>query len=262
MRALGGRTVVELTVGGLEPRPNGLVTLARQSGVQIIMGCGHYVDAYILDVNRDRSADSFASEMIDQIQVGAWNTDVRAGIIGEIGCQAPWTALERRVMQGAAVAMQHTGAALNIHPGRHEDQPQEVADFLSKTGVPMDRVIVSHIDRTIFDDERLLRLADSGVVIELDLFGKEQSYYAHSDIDMPNDAQRLRTIRRLISHGHLERIVISQDICYRTRLRRFGGHGYGHIFANVVPMMRRRGFSEAEIDKIIVGTPRRLLTFI
>jgi phosphotriesterase-related protein len=91
---------------------------------------------------------------------------VRAGLIGEIGCQAPWTALERTVMQGAVIAMQQTGAALNVHPGRHEDQPHEVADFLSTTAVPMDRVILSHIDRTIFDDDRLLRLADTGVVIE------------------------------------------------------------------------------------------------
>jgi phosphotriesterase-related protein len=28
-----------------------------------------------------------------------------------------------------------------------------------------------------------------------------------------------------------------------------------------VPMMRRRGFSEDEIDTILVRTPRRLLTF-
>jgi phosphotriesterase-related protein len=55
---------------------------------------------------------------------------------------------------------------------------------------------------------------------------------------------------------------ISHDICYRTRLSRFGGHGYGHIFANVVPLMRRRGFSAAEIEQITIGTPRRLLTFV
>ena len=37
---------------------------------------------------------------------------------------------------------------------------------------------------------------------------------------------------------------------------RWGGHGYGHIFANVVPMMRRRGFSKSEIDTILVDKNR------
>ena len=77
---------------------------------------------------------------------------------------------------------------------------------------------------------------------------------------MPNDATRLRLIRTLIEHGHLERVVISHDICYRTRLIRFGGHGYGHIFRNIVPMMRRRGFAETEIDALLVDNPKRLLT--
>ena len=55
--------------------------------------------------------------------------------------------------------------------------------------------------------------------------------------------------------------MVSHDICYRTRLARFGGHGYAHIFANVVPLMLARGFSRAEVDQILVRTPRRLLTF-
>ena len=37
---------------------------------------------------------------------------------------------------------------------------------------------------------------------------------------------------------------------------------YGHIFRNVVPLMRRKGFTEDEIDNILVHTPRRLLTFV
>ncbi len=262
MAEQGGRTVVELSSGGLDPRPNGLMAVARDAGVNIVMGCGHYVDEYQPDANRVRAVESFAAEMVEQIQVGAWNTDVRAGIIGEIGCQAPWTELEKRVMAGAVLAMQQTGAALNVHPGRHPDQPREVADFVRAHGADPSRVIISHIDRTIFDETRLLRLADSGVVIEFDLFGQEQSYYALSDIDMPNDAIRLRLIRALIGRGHLERVVISHDICYRTRLTRFGGHGYGHIFANVIPLMRQRGFTEAEVSAITVGNPRRLLSFV
>jgi phosphotriesterase-related protein len=262
MAAAGGRTVVELSSGGLDPRPNGLVAIAREAGVHVVMGCGHYVDEYQPASNRMRSAEDFAAEMMDQIQVGAWNTDVRAGIIGEIGCQSPWTELERRVMTGALLAMGQTGAALNVHPGRDPDQPQQVADFVKAFGADPNRVIISHIDRTIFDETRLLRLADSGVVIEFDLFGQEGSFYSMSDIDMPNDAVRLRMIRSLIARGHLDRVVISHDICYRTRLTRWGGHGYAHIFENVVPMMLRRGFTQAEVAAITVGNPRRLLTFV
>jgi phosphotriesterase-related protein len=229
--------------------------------VHLVMGCGYYVNDYQDPRNRDRTVEDFAQEMIGQILHGAWGTDVRAGVIGEIGCQAPWTDLEKRVMQAALIAAAETGAAINIHPGRDPDQPQEVADFIKAVGHPTDRIVISHIDRTIFDEPRLLRLADSGVTIEFDLFGQEASYYGLSDIDMPNDATRLGLIRTLIEHGHLDRVVISHDICYRTRLASFGGHGYGHIFRNVVPMMKERGYSEDEIDAILVRNPRRLLTF-
>jgi len=260
MLEAGGRSVVDLSSGGLSPDPLGLVEIARATGAHIVMGAGHYVHDYQDAANAARDAEDFAEEMVEQIEDGAWGTDVRAGILGEIGCQAPWTAQERRVMLGAVLAQRQTGAAINVHPGRHPDQPQEVADFIRVKGGRMDRVIVSHIDRTIFDAERLHRLADTGCVLEWDLFGQESSFYPLSDIDMPNDAVRLRAIRGLIGRGHLAQVLISHDICYRSRLVRWGGHGYGHIFANVVPMMRRRGFSESEIQAILVDNPRRLLT--
>jgi phosphotriesterase-related protein len=226
------------------------------------MGCGYYVNDYQDPKNQDRTVEDFAAEMTSQILTGAWGTDVRAGMIGEIGCSVEWTDTEKRVMRGAFIAASDTGAAINVHPGRDPDQPQEVANFARTVGHPTERIVISHIDRTIFDEARLLRLADSGVTVEFDLFGQESSYYGLSDIDMPNDATRLQLIRSLINHGHLDRVVISHDICYRTRLASFGGHGYGHIFRNVVPMMTKRGYSQDEIDAILVGNPRRLLTFV
>ncbi len=260
MLAAGGRAVVDLSCGGLEPDPLGLAEVARATGANVVMGCGHYVHDYQDPANATRDAEDFAEEIVESIEDGAWGTDVRAGIIGEIGCQAPWTMQEQRVMMGAVLAQRQTGAAINVHPGRHPDQPHEVADFIRVKGGRMDRVIISHIDRTIFDDDRLHRLADTGCVLEWDLFGQESSFYPLADIDMPNDAIRLRAIRRLVDRGHLAQLLISHDICYRSRLVRWGGHGYGHIFANVVPLMRRRGFSEAEVQAILVGNPRRLLT--
>ncbi|MBM3630255.1 MAG: aryldialkylphosphatase, partial [Alphaproteobacteria bacterium] len=173
MKREGGDAIVELTCGGLSPDPKGLARIAAGTGVTIVMGCGYYVNDYQDPRNHGRAVDDFAREIVDQVQVGAWGTEVRAGMIGEIGCQSPWTELEKRVMTAALIAQRETGASINVHPGRHEDQPQEVADFVAANGGDPTRIVISHIDRTVFDVERLLRLADTGVTIEFDLFGQE-----------------------------------------------------------------------------------------
>jgi phosphotriesterase-related protein len=259
----GGRTIVELTIGGLMPNPEGLAQASRESGANIVMGSGHYVHDYQDPANADRSLEELAQEMVDQVQLGAWGTDIRAGLLGEIGCQWPWTDLEKKMLHAACLAQQETGAALTIHPARDQDHPWMLVEFLREHGADLSRTIIDHIDRTIFDDDRLFRLADAGVVLEWDLFGQESCYYAPNiDIDMPNDGQRLRDIRKIIDRGHGDQIVISHDICHTVHMTEFGGWGYAHIYKKVLPLARRRGFTEAELDKIMVGTPRRLLTFI
>ncbi|MDO9498473.1 phosphotriesterase [Falsiroseomonas sp.] len=259
-RAEGGASMVEMTIGGLAPDPEGLVEVSRRTGVQLVMGCGQYVEDFQDPANHARSVEDFAAEMVTALRHGAWGTDVRAGLIGEIGCSAPWTPLERRVMAGAALAQRETGAALTIHPGVHPDQPAEIIAFLRAHGGDIPRTIIDHVDRTIFDDGRLFALADTGCVLEFDLFGYEHAYWSFAPINMPNDGTRIDMMRRLVERGHGAQLVISQDICRLTRLRSFGGHGYGHIFRNIVPFMRERGFSQAELDAILVETPRRLLT--
>ncbi|MBA3069109.1 MAG: aryldialkylphosphatase [Hyphomonas sp.] len=263
MLADGGRTIVDLSCGGLHPDPVGLKKIAEATGANIVIGCGYYVHDYQDDATEKKTVDELCSDIISQVTIGAWGSDVRAGIIGEIGCQSPWTDLEKRIMEAAIIAQHETGASLAVHPGRHEAQPQEIADFAAAQNANMSRLIVSHIDRTIFDEARLFRLADSGVVLEFDLFGMETSYYKWNEaIDMPNDAVRLRWIRSLIDRGHIGQILIAHDICYRTRLKSCGGHGYGHIFRNVLPIMKRRSFTDQEIEQILVRNPARLLSFL
>jgi phosphotriesterase-related protein len=257
------QTIVEMSIGGLSPDPEGLVKVSEATGCHIVMGCGHYVEEYQDPRNHTRTVDDFAAEMVAQVQEGLWGTQVRAGIIGEIGCQNPWTPLERRVMEAALIAQKETGAALTIHPGRRQDQPQEVMDFIKARGGDPSRTIMDHIDRTIFDDDALFRLADTGVVLEWDLFGQESCLYTPNlDVDMPNDAGRLRAIRKVLDRGHRGQIVIAHDICHRSHMSRWGGWGYAHIHRDVLPLMRRRGFTEAEIEEILINTPRRLLTFV
>ena len=76
---------------------------------------------------------------------------------------------------------------------------------------------------------------------------------------MPSDAQRLDLMKRVADAGYSGRVVIGQDIATNHRLVKYGGHGYGHILENIVPKMRRKGFSEDAIRAITVDNPARIL---
>ena len=71
----------------------------------------------------------------------------------------------------------------------------------------------------------------------------------------------LSGIAGFAERGHGDQITISHDICTKTRLHRWGGHGYGHILRNVRSLMQQLGYSTTLISSLIRDTPLKLLTF-
>jgi len=258
-RAAGGSALVELTVQGIAPDPLGLRVISERAGVAVIAGCGWYTVDFAGPVLAAKTPMEMERELVEAVEQGTGGTGVRAGIIGEIGCSRPLHALERKALVAAARAQAATGAAITIHPGRDAAAPHEILDVLEANGARPERVIIGHLDRTLFHIDDVLRLAGRGSGLEWDFFGIESSYYPFAPIDLPNDGRRLELIRAVIDRGYGEQVLIAHDICTRTRLRRFGGHGYAHISENVVPVMRRKGFTAAEIDLLLIDNPRRFL---
>ena len=260
-REVGGGAIVDATTTGIGRNPNALARISRESGVHIIMGAGFYVAAAHPEDMNERSVDNLAREIIGDIVEGVEGSGIRAGIIGEVGCTWPLAPNERKSLSAAAIAQGETGAAILIHPGRHPDAPLEILKLLANGGADISRVIMGHLDRTVFEFDALQSIAASGCFLEWDLFGNEGSYYPLAEIDLPSDAQRLDCIKRISDAGYRDRIVIGQDIFTKHRLAKYGGHGYGHIVENIVPKMRRKGFSEDVIRAITVGNPARILAF-
>lgn len=186
----------------------------------------------------------------------------KCGIVGEIGTCWPVDAFEKKVLRAAACLQQeHPTLPVSIHPGRHRDAPGEVMRIFLEAGGVAKKTVMCHLERTLLDDGDLLEFAKTGSILEFDLFGVETSYYELADdLDMPSDAVRINRIQMMIKEGLGDRIVVSHDIHTKQRLMRFGGHGFSHILQNAVPKMQMRGFTKAQVDDILINTPRRWLT--
>ena len=172
----------------------------------------------------------------------------------------------RKILRAAARAQQHTGACLSIHPGRNRAAPFEIVDIITAAGADLSRVIMCHIDVRLRDADDRLKLAQTGCYLEYDVFGWEghfPSYWTADDfMDMPNDTQRSYEILALMEAGHLDQILVSQDICRKSTRVRYGGWGYPHILNYVVPMMRQRGLTQEQIDTILSENPKRIFCFV
>jgi phosphotriesterase-related protein len=258
-REAGGTHLVELTVEGIAPDPAALARIARASGVAIVAGCGSYIAPYLGEEALMRDEAAHEAQLLRAVTEGIGDTTVRAGIIGEIGCSWPLHPAEARGLRAAARVAARTGLALTVHPGRAEAALHQIIDIAEAEGLDPARLVLCHIDRTLFEIGPMLAVARRGAVLEFDFFGIETTRYWAAEVDLPNDGMRLRHIRRLIDAGHAGQVLLSHDICTKARLAAFGGHGYAHLLANVVPLMHARGFDAATVALLLAGTPRRLL---
>ena len=259
----GGDSLVDATSIGLARDPLGLARISRATGVNVVMGASYYVGvAHPADMD-GRDEAQLVDQIVRDVTEGVDGTGIRSGIIGEIGCSWPLEDNERKVLRASAKAQRLTGAPILIHPGRDETAPLEIMEVLAEADADLGRTIIGHLDRTVFLHDTLRQIAEAGCFMEWDLFGREESYYpANPAIDMPNDATRMDDIGWIVSQGYGRKVVVAHDICSKSRLDRYGGHGYYYILANIVPRMRKRGFTDEAINDILVNNPREALTFV
>jgi len=264
-KAAGGRTIVDQGNNGLGRDVNALARISRITGLNVIVGSGYYTANSLNPAIFSKSVDEIADEIVKDVIEGVGMTGIKAGVIGEVGTSWPIHDFEKKSLLAAVKAQQSTGAPINVHPGRHPLGPTTAARILVDAGADMTRVAFSHIDGRVRTHEGRLELARLGCYLEYDLFGYEGHFpvFAGSDpIDLPNDTTRIYEIRDLMEAGYLDQVLISHDLVCKTKLVRYGGWGYAHISNYVVPMMLKRGIGRDVIDTIMIGNPRRLMSFI
>jgi len=189
------------------------------------------------------------------LTVGIGGTDIKAGVIGEIGTDNPIHPNEWKNLIAAGLASKQTGAVVMVHTNPWGGFGLEVADFLIKRGVASPKIVICHTDVQI-DLPYIRSLLKREVFVEFDNFGKE--FYVDRLRMFSRDIERVRAIKTLVNEGYGKQLLVTNDLCLKSMLHRYGGWGYDHILNNIVPMMREQEIDAETVNLFLQDNPRRL----
>jgi phosphotriesterase-related protein len=269
-RELGGRTIVDVTLRDIGRDAAALQEISKATGVNVVLGSGHYVHIAHPPELEDASIDAVAESIETEITDGIDGTHIRAGVIGEIGTSEPLHPREEKVLRAAGRAQVRTGVPITLHMHPTALAGYKVLDILIEEGVEPERVVMGHMDNNLAlaDATRdnvlayQAELARRGCYIQYDCCGND-TYYPESSYSegywLPSDRERVEALRVLFDAGFGMQLLLSQDICKKTQLVRYGGVGYAHVLRTFVGHLRRAGFGDRELTTLLVDNPRRML---
>jgi phosphotriesterase-related protein len=260
---LGVRTVVDLTVPGLGRDVAKVRRVAERTRVQLVAATGYYtpdvLPAYFHTHGPGRlvgGPDPLLEMFLRDIGEGIAGTDVRAGTLKVVTDQQGLTPDVRRVMEAAATAHRRTGVPITTHTHAPSRNGRDQLRFFLERGVAPDRLVIGHCGDSQ-DLDYLRELMDAGATIGMDRFGMEHV--------LPDDA-RLSTVLALLHDGYADRMVLSQDAAFFSRVTPPSWRAahtphwtMDNIPRRIVPGLLEGGVTQDQIHQLLVLNPARVL---
>jgi phosphotriesterase-related protein len=253
--AEGGRTVVEPTCQGIGRDPRALRRISEATGLNIVMGAGYYLGASHPEKVAAMTAEQIADEIVREATQGADGSDVKIGLIGEIGVSSDFTPEEEKSLRGAAQAQVRTGLPLMVHLPGWFRLGHRVLDVVAEEGGDLRHTVLCHMNPSHDDQPYQQELAARGAFIEYDMIGMD-FFYADQQVQCPSDEEAARAIVKLVEAGYTDRILLSHDVFLKMMLTRYGGNGYAYIPRHFLPRLRRHGLHEAILNQMMQDNPR------
>jgi phosphotriesterase-related protein len=243
----GGRAIVEMTNDGMGRNIKKLVEISKLLDLHIIASTGCYKDPFIPQEKINWDRDKFAEWMIDEIENGIDGTNIKPGVIGEIGSSFnEFKPGEMELFYGAIEAAKTTKLPLSTHTTLGTLALEQVELFI-RENLPLHQVIIGHQDLNE-DNEVVLEVLSSGVYIALDTIGKE---------NYRSDIERMKSLLYFLERGYEDQILLSSDVTRQSHLLSRGGQGYSVVLRKFIPALRDMGVPETTIEKLLVKNPQK-----
>lgn len=263
-RFAGGKTVVDASTVGLGRDPALLREVSCLTGLNVVAGAGYYVEGAQTPQALELSVEQIEAQIVREIEVGIGHTDIRAGVIGEIGVSHILYPFEKKSLTAACRAQKRTNAPLLIHINPWSTQGYQAMDIVQAHGIAPEKVVVCHSDVENREDY-IFDMLDKGVYLEFDNWGKEMA----TDLwdckpgsgRFATDWQRVHLLKKIIDRGYEKQMLLSCDVCLKSLLHAYGGWGYDHVLTHIVPMLLEVGVPQKAIDQMLVDNPARWLDY-
>jgi len=248
LKSKGVHNIIDVTNRGMGRNVEFLTKVKEETGINILSSTGYYKSPFFPEEVYKLSIVELAHIMRMEIIDGMDNTGIKADIIGEIGTSKEnILPEEEKVFRAAAMVHVETGKPIVTHTTLGTLGLEQLKIF-KEYGVNLDKVVISHVDLS-GDLDYILRLIDKGANVAFDTIGKIN--YQPEDV-------RVNLLKELSKRGLSERIVLSMDITRKSQLKYLKGLGYSYLLDNFVPLLRKAGISQAQIDNMIKNNALRI----
>ncbi|MBC6341830.1 phosphotriesterase [Lactobacillus kimbladii] len=244
----GVRNIVEATCRGIGRNIAYAQKVATETGINIVQATGWYQSAFLPIEVYQLSVTQLAEMMIKDITIGIKNTDIKAGVIGEIATtKNRWTEQEEKVFNAAVIASKETHTPIMTHTSIGTLGHEQV-EFFQKKHANLSKIIIGHVDLT-GNPNYVLEMLKTGINVEIDTIGKN---------NYMSDAKRVDIIKAAQDAGFTDQIVMSMDITRKSHLKANGGIGYAYLLDSFIPELKAGGVTEGFINKMLVENPQRI----
>ncbi|NND04980.1 MAG: phosphotriesterase [Saprospiraceae bacterium] len=254
MKENGVRTFLECTPAYLGRNPQLLLEIAKVTGLQILTNTGYYAARKYQHIPQsfyEQTAEEIAEIWINEFNVGIGGGQVRPGFI-KIGLDARenLTSNDQKLVLAAAKTHLATGLTIVSHTGTDQTAALQIS-LLREHGVAPEAFVWTHAQRGT--KEGHLNQAREGAWISLDGLG-----WVHpTNGDSTKLYRYVDMISNLKEAGFLHRTLISHDAGWYTVGDKSQDkyQPYTPIFELLFPILVKRGFSETDINQLLVKNP-------
>lgn len=249
LKDLGVGNILEVTNIGMGRDVDYIMKVAKESGIEILVSTGFYKEPFLPEFVYSSSVEELSELMTSEIEDGIGESSIKASAIGEFGTsKGMMTAMERKVFESCAMTAVRTGRPVTTHTTLGTFALEQ-ADLLISLGVEPERIVIGHMD-LCQNVDLILELLSRKVNIGFDTVGK---------LAYAPDSFRLEALKKIFDRGYSGQVVLSMDITRRSHLEVNGGIGYSYLFTSFIPYLLENGFSQDDVDVLLVDNPRKIL---